>query len=538
MSRRREEQQPAPATPTGPEPAGGEAEAGPALATFPDRLVMALLDDAKDLLAALGVRLSVVSIDEDRAVFVSEPANGVSVDQACDMTRRVLAQVADAVPGIPTESVELRCGRQSEWPCTFSLEWSRRDVAPPAPTDVPSLEMLIRGRGLGPPLREEPGPAPAGAGTATSGDPPAVATASPGAATDATGPTGATGATDATGPRPENRGPSPIGSRRRRFPPPWLRRRWWLLLLGLAIGVAGGYVARSTQSTLYSATSQVVVVTGAGDHGPGAANDAVALARTDASILPSDQALLRRVGQIIGQAPARVADHLSASAEAGTAVVIVRFDATTPSAAVRGANAVGRVVTARGEKIAAIPSGSLSLVQLATGASTLGLLRTDGMQLGGLLGLVIGLALVVALERADPRVDDVEDLARATGTAASAYPGPLSLAELEELLDRATAGAPSATLVPLSGSEVSHTFALRIGLESAAAPRSRTIELAGPVGSADARLTRDEGPTVLVVKRGARLRRVKESVQRLDLLGRAPVWAILALGRRPPEMRR
>ena len=93
---------------------------------FPDRLVLALLDDAKDVLTAVGVRLSVVSLDEDRALFVSEPANRqVSVQKACELSRRVLTQVAGAMPGIAVELVELRCGRRSEWPCTFSLEWSQ-----------------------------------------------------------------------------------------------------------------------------------------------------------------------------------------------------------------------------------------------------------------------------------------------------------------------------------------------------------------------------------------------------------------------------
>jgi hypothetical protein len=43
------------------------------------------------------------------------------------------------------------------------------------------------------------------------------------------------------------------------------------------------------------------------------------------------------------------------------------------------------------------------------------------------------------------------------------------------------------------------------------------------------------GPTVIVVKEEARLREVKESVQRLELLGRRPVWAVLAVEAGPSE---
>jgi capsular polysaccharide biosynthesis protein len=286
---------------------------------------------------------------------------------------------------------------------------------------------------------------------------------------------------------------------------------------------------------MYSARSVIVVATGAGQQGPGNANDAIALALTDASILPSDQALLRAVSQKIGVPPSEVADHLSASVEAGTSVILVSFDASTPAAAVRGADAVGRLITSRNEKISAIPNGSLSLVQLATQANASGLLVTYGLPLGAFLGLLIGLVFAVAIERADPRADDVEDLARATGTAASAYPGPVSLAELEQLLDRASDGAPSVTLVPLSDFETAHAIALRAGLEAAATHQSLAIELAGPVGSMDDRLTRGEGPTVLVARNGARLRSVKACVQRLGLLGRHPVWAVLAVGTPPAD---
>jgi len=542
MTRRREHEQPTPVT-QAPESAQADtdAEFGADERTvglgFPDRLVLALLDDAKEVLTAVGVRLSVVSLDEDRALFVSEPANGqVSVQKACELSRRVLTQVAGAMPGIAVELVELRCGRRSEWPCTFSLEWSQEFAAslaalPSAPAvparsaspvavEIPSLEMLIGGQ------RDEAS-REFGAGMESAAS--SATQLAPRGPLDSSGPHGA-GAR--YGETPEE---SPWERLRRRLSPPWLKRRSWLLLFCVLAGTAGGYVARSLQAPMYSARSVIVVATGAGQQGPGNANDAIALALTDASILPSDQALLRAVSQKIGVPPSEVADHLSASVEAGTSVILVSFDASTPAAAVRGADAVGRVITSRNEKISAIPNGSLSLVQLATQATASGLLVTYGLPLGAFLGLLIGLVFAVAIERADPRADDVEDLARATGTAASAYPGPVSLVELEQLLDRASDGAPSVTLVPLSDFEMAHAIALRTGLEAAATHQSLAIELAGPVGSMDDRLTRGEGPTVLVARNGARLRSVKACVQRLGLLGRHPVWAVLAVGSPPAD---
>jgi capsular polysaccharide biosynthesis protein len=532
------------ATPPQRELTESPSAAVPSTDGFPGRLVLALLDDAKELLSAVGVRLSIVSIDEERAVFVTEPANGgpVTVAMACDMSRRALTQVANSVPGPAAELVELRCGRRSEWPCTFSLEWSQGQTPTAGSTDVPSLEMLIGGEEHGPARRTEVAAAVATEPTTPRRHTPVARTVGVETASVETGdgepadgePADEEVGSEKTGPRWPSIHDITTRLRRPSFDlPPWLKRRWWLLALCILAGTAGGALARSAQTPMYSASSEIVVATGAGEKGPGDANDAIALALTDASILPSDQALLNNVSQEIGVPTRVIADHLSASVEAGTSVVLVSYDASSPSAAIKGANAVGRTITSHDEEISAIPNGSLSLVQLATGASASGMLFTYGLPLGALLGLLIGLIFVVGIERADPRADDVEDLAQATGTAATAYPGPVALAELEQLLDRASDGAPATTLVPLSDFEVAHVITLRNGLDAAAEHQSLAIDVAGPVGSLDDRLTRGEGPTVLVVRTSARLRNIKESVQRLEMLGRRPVWAVLAVGAPP-----
>src|ERR1017187_7009025 len=241
MTRRREHEQPTPVTQT-PESAQADADAdpGPDEPTvglgFPDRLVLALLDDAKDVLTAVGVRLSVVSLDEDRALFVSEPANGqVSVQKACELSRRVLTQVAGAMPGIAVELVELRCGRRSEWPCTFSLEWSQEFAAslaalpaalPSAPAvparsaspvavEIPSLEMLIGGQ------RDEAS-REFGAGMESAAS--SATQLAPRGALDSSGSHSA-GAPYGEGPEE-----SSWERLRRRLSPPWLKRRSWLLL--------------------------------------------------------------------------------------------------------------------------------------------------------------------------------------------------------------------------------------------------------------------------------------------------------------------
>jgi capsular polysaccharide biosynthesis protein len=511
---------------------------------------MAMLDEAKELLAAVGVRLAMVSVDEDSTVLVSEPdGDQVSVQVACELSRRALTQVARTVRGSQTELVELRCGRRSEWPCTFSLQWAHHKEAISTSASVPSLEMLIAGR--------DDEPASLTTGSAT-GSKAATATAT---ATKTSKPIEMVESSETKTivhrpADPEDPNPEPevavehqprwanVGAALpqlwRKVPrprhvhspqwlqvPPWLQRRWWLLLLCGLAGIGGGFVARSVQSPIYSASSEIVVATGAGEQGPGDANDAVALALTDASIIPSDQSLLHSVSRQIHTPAPDVADRLSAAVEAGTSVVIVTYQDASPTQAIRGANAVARTVTSVNEESSSIPNGSLALVQLATQANSAGMLRTYGIPLGCLFGLLIGFIFILAIERADPRADDVEDLAEASGTPASAYPGPVSLGELEQLIGRASTGALSATLVPLTVAELPLAIDLRDELELHAHNQSLAFDVMGPLGTQGSELTSDAGPTVLVVEVQAKLRTVKSVVERLELLGRAPVWSVL-----------
>jgi capsular polysaccharide biosynthesis protein len=506
----------------------------------PDPFLLTLLDAARDLLAAVGVKFEVLTIDEYSAMLVSGPTTDqISVQTACDLSRRALTQVASTLGGPQTKLVELRCGQQSEWPCTFSLEWGNpRPVTLPADA-IPSLEMLIAGQDYDRSLQLE---ARTDVEAESAEAPPPDAEGPPAPGTWLEPVETAPQAEITSRPHPgwltvRNwlAVPGRFAVPRWVGVPPWLRRRWRLLVLCAVAGLAGGFLARVSQSPMYSASSEIVVATGAGEQGPGDANDAVALALTDASILPSDQALLHTVSHQIGMSTSAVSQHLSASVEAGTSVVIVSFQSSDPRAAIKGANAVARAVTSVNEESSAIPNGSLALVQLATGTSSSGTLRKYGIPLGALLGLMIGFIFILAIERADPRADDVEDLAQATGTAATAYPGPVTLTELAQLIGRASSGAFTATLVPLSDEEVPDATALRDEWLAGSDHQSFAFDVAGPVGSASYPLTRGMGPTVIVVKEEARLREVKESVQRLELLGRRPVWAVLAVEAGPSE---
>jgi hypothetical protein len=318
---------------------------------------------------------------------------------------------------------------------------------------------------------------------------------------------------------------------RRGLLPPWLRRRWWILLLCLAAGTAGGVLARSAQTVRYSGLAELNVANGAGPHGPGPANDAIALALTDAAIIPSDQSTLQRVATRTGIALPKLEKNLTASSVNGTGLILVGYKSSTPASALAGVNAVARVLH-QGTPDSAIPAGSLEIVELASSASPVGSIHSYGVPLGVLLGILVGAIALLAMERADPRIDNVEDLAQVTGTAASAFPGPIPVLELERNIARASGGA-DVTLAPLGQADEDQAYALQRQLTVNAKQHTLLFDVGSAVTSRSGLLAQDPGPTVLVVTPNTRARLVQASVRRLQMMGRDPVWAVLAVGRTP-----
>lgn len=324
-----------------------------------------------------------------------------------------------------------------------------------------------------------------------------------------------------------------VGLRRhrlRRIFPPWFRRRWWLLLLCLAAGTGGGYYARDHQTVSYSASAELAVVSGASEAGPGSANDADALALTYASIIPLDQVEMRRVAESTHLPFDTVTKSVSAAAVSGTSAIVLSFKASSQTQAINDVNLFARVVSVGGAH-SAVPGKSLAEVKLATSASRNGELRNFGIPLGIVLGLLIGVIAVLAIERADPRVDDVEDLAAITGTAVTLFPGIVPQIEMARSIALAGKGSSDVTLVPLSKSEEAKAEYLWSYLTPGVRQSATTLKIIGTGRLRNTQLAEETGPTVLVVKPNSRSRAVHASVIRLQMLGRDPVWAVLVAGK-------
>jgi hypothetical protein len=320
--------------------------------------------------------------------------------------------------------------------------------------------------------------------------------------------------------------PGVVTVRRHRFPR-GLVRRAWLLALALVAGSAGGWFAGVHAGTTYGAQATLVVQSGAGKTGPGSANDALALATTYSALIPKDQSILSTAAGALNMSTGTVERNLSVTVESGTSLLLVDFSAPSATLAVAGADAVARAVASRTPLTAAIAAGSVAVVSLPGTAHRQGTLHKYGIELGGFLGLVVGLILVLAAERADPRIDDGISMAAATGCRAALVPNDLSFAELARVLSDVGTGK-GLTVVPIAISDTAPTMVLARELRPCWPANGPAVAISPSFSSGVIELSRGSGPTVLVSHPGTRQRDVVAAAERLRMIGRPPVWAVLA----------
>ncbi len=320
-----------------------------------------------------------------------------------------------------------------------------------------------------------------------------------------------------------------IGVRRRRGTKraSWFRRRAWLLVVAALAGGFGGQWAGNHKGVSYSAQATLVVQSGSGRTGPGSANNADALAVTYSALIPTDATIVDSAARSLGISPSALSHHLSVSVETGTAVMLLKYAAPTGTSAVRGAQTIARAAAGDGPSSAAIPAGSVAVVQLPNTASIAGSLHKAGLPLGIVLGLAVGAILVIAVERADPRVDTADELATVCGCPAS-VPEGVSAAEIVRAISRVVGPDNPVTVVPMDTVDAGAARSLGHGLAADRAPGEPVFEVGPPFETRADELANGLGPTVLVTGFGVPRRRVQAAVERLRLMGREPLWAALA----------
>jgi capsular polysaccharide biosynthesis protein len=551
---------------------GHQLAAHPLLAAHPGNArppLSEVLADARPLLGTYGVAFEVVRSRSGCVVARSTPGGSLGRRSACELVRTLIAEAAEQICGLRAAVVESTCVQRGAAACIYSVVWEPEDAATtPLPAAPPGPETLIdpepgftafepstppfpawdaprHGHG---PVNGRGSPSPASpSGPAQTAEAPPV----PNAATSTThhfqsAPSGAVVTprpapappppqpelSAAPAPPPTAVGPSPA----RRFPRALIRRSW-LVVLALVAGTGGGWFAGRHAPTSYVAQATVVVRSGSGVNGPGNANDAMALATTYAALIPKDQSILSVAARTLGTSPSTISHGLRVSVENGTSIVVLDYSARTARQALAGVRAVTGAVASTQPVSSAIGPGSVAVVNEPNRAQRQGTLHRYGAVIGGLLGVLVGVVLVVAAERADPRIDDPATLAHATGCRAATVPAGLSHAELARVLAEVGRASGQLTMVPLAIADTNRTMELARQLRPFWPSDGPAVEISPAFQSGVVELTRRTGPTVLVSHPGSRLREARMAAQRLRTIGRTPQWAILVGRRRAGAVR-
>ena len=322
----------------------------------------------------------------------------------------------------------------------------------------------------------------------------------------------------------------------------WLRRRWWIVV-SCMVGVAiVSLVVQRPAPTTYTGETVLIVRSGATENTPGSANEANRLAVTYSQLIPQDSQTLDSVSSTLGLPRGQVAAALSASNDANTSILRVRYTAKTSTAAVNGARAAANALVGATPAASNFRGVGLSkLPDTATKNASSG----TALPVGLLLGFLLGAVIVIAVERNNGRVDSIADLESELNCPVTALQG-LSAASILALLQRwkALAQTSPVDIALVTGGqgqravsqEVAAVFAATantgetdldvswdvlggINLHSAGAPASWEVGEAA-VQQADL--------AVVVVAEGTSVTELRRGLQGLVQFGATPVWALYA----------
>ncbi|MBV9604679.1 MAG: hypothetical protein JO027_06220 [Solirubrobacterales bacterium] len=323
-----------------------------------------------------------------------------------------------------------------------------------------------------------------------------------------------------------------------------------------ASGTAPATPQPPSQADPYMA--QVVLIVPADAGGPSIGinpSDADKLATTYAGIIPSDDTLLRDVGKAVGQSPAQVAQNLTVVNTQNTSILQISFKATDPRVATEGARSAASLLAGASPVAAGIVPSSLQIISLpspvAPAATTQ---KSRTVAIGAVLGLILGIVLLVAWERSDPRVTDARSLSNQFGCPATPA-DRLSVDAAHAMLERwasLTDHVPArVAILPADGASVQEADEVTrllarsghgvryVDARTGALPASLTngheydgdesvvLVHAAPPGMGGEAVALNCDLTVVVVRSGARNAEVRRMSEELANFGLVPAWALL-----------
>jgi capsular polysaccharide biosynthesis protein len=343
-----------------------------------------------------------------------------------------------------------------------------------------------------------------------------------------------------------------------------LQRRGWVLLVTVVVAAVCAFLVASLRGATYTAESTAVVAATSSPHAVVTPDQANVLATTYAVLIPKDTAILNSMATTLGTSVSEVQERLSVFNTMGTALLVIDYKGTSADNAIAGATIALQAIAGAHPVTPNIIPGSVGAVQAPTIASA-----SRGVPvlvaIGVIVGIALGLLLIVAWERVDPRIDRPEDLSQEVGSPTSPV-SEISESGADALIARwealAEHGPSRIALVPVTPDvqadlpRVALRFSqVRGNGNGAEAPwwnrtRARIADsedLTQPVGigtpmviackvpSADLTALRsimDCDLVVLVARKGTPRAALRELLESLTEFGVSPKWAIF-LGSRP-----
>lgn len=290
----------------------------------------------------------------------------------------------------------------------------------------------------------------------------------------------------------------------------------------------------------FAAETVLLVSGGGGQKGPGYGDQAIKLAPSYAASIPDDARVLAYVSDRLGRPIDEVEENVTVTRDKETAVLRLRYKSDSKAEAEKGAAALGRAVSGPSPVSPSITPRTLSLVRVRE-AETPSSDAAVTLPVGALLGLCLGVVLLMALERADPRIDDPDMLSEELHCPAfrvgEVTPSlATTLFERWRVLgggDRPTVAltAASRELEPATAQLADQLVIQGTGSQNGPSPLSGGLKIVlGPAPSENvsgAGVAARSDVTVLVVSEGDRLANLRSTRKVLDDFEAPAQWALL-----------
>jgi capsular polysaccharide biosynthesis protein len=347
-----------------------------------------------------------------------------------------------------------------------------------------------------------------------------------------------------------------------------IRRRWLVsMLLLLTVVVASSMVAYLTPATYTAEAVLFVPAVNATTPSPGNPDAAAKLAKTLATVIPLNPTLLDQASTKAQVDRTYLANHLSATNDAGTGIIRLTYIGTDKTSTVMVLNTMALSLVGQ-KPPPPVSANSLRLITAPQSVTRSGGDIVQGLVLGSVLGLIVALAAAFALERTNPHVDGPTEVAEAVRVPVTAWNAPTTLGVTRLLRSWDTAGSGRSwqvALVPVgevgrprmldvvSGVESLHRAAIEsgraeddfrrngTGLNGGGAngvrqngyaptlqPRITVVDL---LGGDNVQQLETADTIVLVVAPGVSLSQLSSTARRLRNQGAAPAWSIFIPGR-------